>query len=182
MSWSCQHQGHVEQAVYSTKVDIYVDLYWTFLAVIIENFISCISLYFKNVNFIVCDRIGYNPWDGDIYSSETVHRHAFWRQFTDKIGDSSLTYLKTVHWQNNILEYQKYRKNDRYLNCQTSITEECDHKNSQSWSDRRWSLELLSLIVEKASVFLQFSLNEVEKTWWTVRLWGGTAHIVVRLQ
>ena len=34
-----------------------------------------------------------------IKGSETVHRHVFWRQFTDKIGDSSPTDLKTVHGQ-----------------------------------------------------------------------------------
>ena len=70
--------------------------------------------------------------------SETVRRHVFLKQFTDKIGDSSPKYLKTVHRQNNIREYQKYKKNDRYLNCQTSITEDCDRYNSQSWPDGRW--------------------------------------------
>ena len=33
------------------------------------------------------------------FTDKTVHRHVFWRQFTDKIGDSSPTYLKTVHRQ-----------------------------------------------------------------------------------
>ena len=40
-----------------------------------------------------------------VSGSETVHRHVFCRQFTDKIGDSSPTYLKTVHRQNNVWEY-----------------------------------------------------------------------------
>ena len=33
------------------------------------------------------------------FTDKTVHRHAFWRQFTDRIEDSSPTELKTVHRQ-----------------------------------------------------------------------------------
>ena len=36
------------------------------------------------------------------FTDKTVHRHWFWRQFTDKIEDSSPTLLKTVHRQNLI--------------------------------------------------------------------------------
>ena len=31
------------------------------------------------------------------FTDKTVHRHRFWRQFADKIEDSSATILKTVH-------------------------------------------------------------------------------------
>ena len=33
------------------------------------------------------------------FTDKTVHRHVYWRQFTDKIRDSSPTDLKTVHRQ-----------------------------------------------------------------------------------
>ena len=36
------------------------------------------------------------------FTDKTVHRQGFWRQFTDRIEDSSLTFLKTVR-QNFIL-------------------------------------------------------------------------------
>ena len=42
--------------------------------------------------------------------SETVHRHVFWRQFTDKIGDSSPTHLKTKKKRKKVCETSRWRK------------------------------------------------------------------------
>ena len=37
------------------------------------------------------------------FTDKTVHRQGFWRQFTDRIEDSSPTLLKTVHRPNFVL-------------------------------------------------------------------------------
>ena len=49
------------------------------------------------------------------FTDKTIHRHGFWRQFTDSFEDSSPTLLKTVHrhffyhvidiWLENIIDY-----------------------------------------------------------------------------
>ena len=36
------------------------------------------------------------PGESRQFTDKTVHQHAFWRQFTDRIEDSSPTELKTV--------------------------------------------------------------------------------------
>ena len=42
--------------------------------------------------------------------TETVHRQLFWRQFTDKIGDSSPTNSKTVLRQRNTVLWVLMKK------------------------------------------------------------------------
>ena len=60
-------------------------------------------------------RIGVNSRGTRQFTDKTIHRHDFWRQFTDRFEDSSPTLLKTVHrhffyhvndiWLENIIYY-----------------------------------------------------------------------------
>ena len=72
------------------------------------------------------------------FTDKTVHRHVFWRQFTDKIGDSSPTDLKTVHRQNIIRQwkscvfyfFEKTLKNTNEMIIASSFTQTHQYHNN----------------------------------------------------
>ena len=49
------------------------------------------------------------------FADKTVHRHVLWRQFTDKIGHSSPTNLKTVHLHRNTILWVLMKKINGWL-------------------------------------------------------------------
>ena len=48
------------------------------------------------------------------FTDKTIHRHGFWRQFTDRFEDSSPTLLKTVH-RHFLSRYFRWFKNSNWL-------------------------------------------------------------------